>query len=221
MKILVVEDDTPVKTFLVRLLMNEGYDVDAVETGEEALVKGRDIGYDAVVLDVGIPSPDGLEVTSKLRQEGRWFPILMLTGRVDVQDRVRGLDSGADDYLPKPFSNEELLARLRALTRRLHPEGEPLRVGDLVLDPTTHTVTVGDREVVLTAKEFDLLQMFMMHPGEALTRTRILDDVWDFAYEGTSNVVDVYVRYLRAKIDRPGEPSVIESLRGVGYRLRV
>lgn len=220
MNILVIEDDPRVRNLLVRLLTNEGYDVDWAATGDEALLKGGDGDYDAVILDVNIPDPDGFEVASGLRQEGRWFPILMLTGRADVQDRVRGLDSGADDYLAKPFSNEELLARLRALTRRLKAEGEPLRVGHLVLDPTTHTVTVGGREVMLTAKEFDLLELFMTHPGEALSRTRILDEVWDFAYEGTSNVIDVYVRYLRAKLDEEGEPSVIESLRGVGYRLR-
>jgi two-component system OmpR family response regulator len=220
MNILLVEDEARVRNLLDRLLEQAGYSVDAVASGDEALLKGRNADYDAVILDVNIPDPDGFEVCARLRQEGRWFPILMLTGRSQVQDRIRGLDSGADDYLAKPFSNDELLARLRALTRRVRSEGEVLRVGDLLLDPATHTVKVTGREVMLTAKEFQLLEFLMTHPGEALTRTRILDEVWDFAFEGTSNVVDVYIRYLRAKLDTEGEPSMIESLRGVGYRLR-
>jgi two-component system, OmpR family, response regulator len=220
MNVLVVEDEERVLGVLARLLEREGYTVDAAATGNEALSKGLDSDYDAMILDVNIPKPDGFEVCSRLRSEGRWLPILMLTGRADVADRIRGLDSGADDYLPKPFSNDELLARLRALTRRHGAEGEPMRVGGLMLDPTTHTVTVDGEEKYLTAKEFDLLHLFMSHPGEVMTRTRILDSVWDFAYEGTSNVVDVYISYLRGKLDEEGEASVIESLRGVGYRLR-
>lgn len=220
MKVLVVEDEQRVVNLLGRLLEGEGYQVDTASTGPQALDRGRAADYDAMILDVNIPEVDGFEVASRLRQEGRWFPILMLTGRGNVDDRIKGLDSGADDYLAKPFANGELLARLRALTRRIHTEGEPLRVGQLALDPATHTVTVADEEVVLTAKEFDLLRLFMSRPGEVLTRTTILDEVWDFAYQGTSNVVDVYVRYLRTKIDRPDHPSFIESLRGVGYRLR-
>lgn len=220
MNVLIVEDEPRVHKMLSRLLTSEGYQVDGAKTGAEALTKGRGADYDAVILDVNIPGPDGFEVCSQLRQEGRWFPILMLTGRGEVEDRIRGLDSGADDYLAKPFSNDELLARLRALTRRLRAEGEVLRVGSLVLDPATHTVTVDGREVILTAKEFDLLELLMSHPGEVMTRTRILDEVWDFAYEGTSNVVDVYIRYLRSKLDEEGRPSWIESLRGVGYRLK-
>ena len=220
MKLLVVEDEDRVLNLLGRLLEQEGYDVVSARTGSEALDKGRESDYDAVILDVNIPELDGFEVCAQLRQEGRWFPILMLTGRGHVDDRIRGLDSGADDYLAKPFANGELLARLRALTRRIVSEGDPLRVGSLQLDPTTHTVTRAEQEVVLTAKEFDLLRLFMSRPGQVLTRTTILDEVWDFAFEGTSNVVDVYVRYLRAKLDVKGEDSVIESLRGVGYRLR-
>ena len=220
MKVLVVEDEGRVLDLLERLLVTEGYEVETAGTGPEALERGRSSNYDAMILDVNIPEVDGFQVASRLRQDGHWFPILMLTGRAHVDDRIKGLDSGADDYLPKPFSNGELLARLRALTRRIYTDGEPLRVGELRLDPATHTVTVADEEVVLTAKEFELLRLFMSRPGQVLTRTTILDEVWDFAYEGTSNVVDVYVRYLRSKIDKPGQPSFIESLRGVGYRLR-
>jgi two-component system OmpR family response regulator len=220
MNVLLVEDEDRVRGVLSRLLEQEGYEVDAAITGSEALEKGLGADYDAMILDINIPAPNGFEVASRLRKEGRWLPILMLTGRADVGDRIRGLDAGADDYLAKPFSNGELLARLRALTRRHRSEGEPLRVGAIILDPATHTVTVRGEDKYLTAKEFDLLHLFMSHPGEVMTRTRILDEVWDWAYDGTSNVVDVYISYLRGKLDAEGEPSVIESLRGVGYRLR-
>ena len=168
-----------------------------------------------------IPEPDGFAVCRTLRDEGRWAPVLILTARDSIEDRVRGLDAGADDYLTKPFAFEELFARLRALTRR-GPVERPivLVVGDLMLDPVTRTVRRGDQRVDLSAKEFALLEFLMRHPDEVLTRTRIIEHVWDFAYEGGSNVVDVYVRYLREKVDRPFDRADIETVRGVGYRLR-
>jgi two-component system OmpR family response regulator len=177
--------------------------------------------YDAIVLDIMLPDVDGLEVCRQLRSGGRWAPVLMLTARDAVPDRVAGLDSGADDYLTKPFSFTELFARLRALMRRAAGERPAvLRAGDLSLDPATRKVARGTRAIDLTAKEFALLEYFLRHPGEVLTRSRIIEHVWDFAYEGDSNVVDVYVRYLREKIDRPFDRESIETVRGTGYRLR-
>jgi two-component system OmpR family response regulator len=169
-----------------------------------------------------IPEPDGFEVCRRLRADGRWAPILLLTARDSVDDRVIGLDAGADDYIPKPFSFAELYARLRALTRRGAPERpRVLMVADLELDPARHRVTRAGQEVDLSPKEFALLDLFMRHADEVLSRTTILEHVWDFAYDGTSNVVDVYVRYLREKIDRPFDRTTLETVRGVGYRLRV
>ncbi len=204
-----------------RGLEREGYAVDVAADGAEALWSAREREYDAVVLDAMIPEPDGFSVCRTLREEGRWAPVLILTARDSVEDRVRGLDAGADDYLTKPFAFEELFARLRALTRR-GPIERPmvLAVGDLTLDPVTRTVCRADTQVDLSAKEFALLEFLMRHPDEVLTRTRIIEHVWDFAYEGGSNVVDVYVRYLREKVDRPFGRADIETVRGVGYRLR-
>jgi two-component system OmpR family response regulator len=168
-----------------------------------------------------LPDVDGFEVCRRLRAASRWSPVLMLTARDGVADRVSGLDAGADDYLIKPFSFDELLARLRALVRRGAPERPALlSVGDLTLDPASHRVIRNGTAVELTAKEFSLLECFMRHPGEVLSRTRLTEHVWDFAYEGDSNVVDVYVRYLREKVDRPFGRDSIETVRGAGYRLR-
>jgi two-component system, OmpR family, response regulator len=173
------------------------------------------------VLDVMLPGYDGLEVCRRLRGRGRWAPVLMLTARDDLAARVRGLDSGADDYLAKPFSFDELFARLRALIRRGAPERPTLvQCGDLRLDPATRRVWRGDIELALSPKEFALLELFLRHPGHVLTRTRILEHVWDFSYDGGSNVVDQYVGYLRRKIDRPFGVTQLETVRGVGYRLR-
>jgi two-component system OmpR family response regulator len=188
--------------------------------GSDALWLATENEYDAVVLDVMIPPPDGFEVCRQLRKDGRWAPVLLLTARDSVDDRVMGLDAGADDYLPKPFSLAELAARLRALMRRGRiPRPPVLELGDLVLDPATHRVQRGEVEIDLSPKEFALLELFLRHPDEVLTRTAILEHAWDFAYDGTSNVVDVYVRYLREKIDRPFGRQTIETVRGVGYRL--
>ncbi len=204
-----------------RGLEREGYAVDVMVDGHEALWAAREHNYDAIVLDAMIPGPDGFEVCRTLRSEGRWAPVILLTARDAIADRVAGLDAGADDYLAKPFAFAELFARLRALTRR-DPIERPvmLQAGDLRLDPATHRVHRGDTAIELSAKEFSLLEYFLRHPGEVLSRTRVLDHVWDFSYDGTSNVVDVYVRYLREKVDRPFGRADLETVRGAGYRLR-
>ncbi len=221
MRVLVVEDEVKMAGLLKRGLEEEGYAVDAAGDGREALWLATENPYDAVVLDVMLPDVDGFEVCRRLRHAGRWSPVLMLTARDAVPDRVSGLDAGADDYLTKPFSFAELLARLRALVRRGAPERPPvLGIGDLTLDPASRRVARGDLPIELTAKEFALLEYFMRHPGEVLSRTRLIEHVWDFAYEGDSNVVDVYVRYVREKVDRPFGTDSIETVRGAGYRLR-
>jgi two-component system OmpR family response regulator len=177
--------------------------------------------FDAIVLDVMLPGIDGFETCRRLRDDGVWAPVLMLTARDAVEDRIAGLDHGADDYLIKPFSFAELLARLRALVRRGAGERPTvLEVGELRLDPATHRVWRGEAEVSLSAKEFALLEIFMRHPGEVLSRFQLLEHAWDYDYENRSNVVDVYVRYLREKLDRPFDADSIETVRGVGYRLR-
>jgi len=205
-----------------RALEREGYSIDVAGTGDDALWLATENEYDAIVLDVMIPAPDGFQVCRELRCRGRWAPILLLTARDGVDDRVTGLDAGADDYLPKPFSFAELAARLRALTRRtVVSRPTVLTAGDLMLDPATHEVRRGEVEIDLSPKEFALLELFLRHPDEVLTRTAILEHTWDFAYDGTSNVVDVYVRYLREKIDRPFGRETIRTVRGVGYRLHV
>jgi two-component system OmpR family response regulator len=220
-RVLVVEDEAKMAALVRKALELEGYSVDTASTGTDALWLGGENDYDAIVLDVMIPEPDGFEVCRRLRADGRWAPILLLTARDSVDDRVVGLDAGADDYLPKPFSFAELYARLRALTRRGAPERPAvLEVGDLCLDPATHRVTRAGQSIDLSPKEFGLLDLFMRHPDDVLSRSKILEHVWDFAYDGTSNVVDVYVRYLREKIDRPFDRATLETVRGVGYRLR-
>jgi two-component system OmpR family response regulator len=221
MRALVVEDEVKMAALIRRGLVEEGYAADVAWTGEEALWMARATPYDAIVLDVMLPGRNGLEVCRSLRESGVWSPILMLTARDGVEDKVSGLDSGADDYLSKPFSFAELLARLRALTRR-GPSERPavLEVGTLRLDPATRQAWRGEAEVDLSAKEFALLETFMRNSGDVLTRLDLLEHAWDYGYENRSNVVDVYVRYLRAKIDRPFGVDSIETVRGVGYRLR-
>ncbi len=208
-------------TLIKRGLEHEGYAVDLAKDGGEALWAAREFAFDAIVLDAMIPAPDGFEVCRTLRSEERWTPVLLLTARDGVDDRVLGLDAGADDYLTKPFAFSELFARLRALTRReLGARPTVLAVGDLVLDPATREVRRGDVDISLSAKQFAILEQFMRRPGEVLSRTDLLEHVWDFAYEGTSNLVDVYVRTLRERIDRPFGVDSIETIRGAGYRLR-
>jgi two-component system OmpR family response regulator len=220
-RVLVVEDEAKMADLLARGLREEGHAVDVAANGEDALWMATATPYDAIVLDVMLPGLDGLAACRELRERGVWTPVLILTARDAVADRVAGLDTGADDYLVKPFSFAELLARLRALTRRA-PEERPvvLEVGDLRLDPATHRVTRSDVDVTLSAKEFALLEVFMRRPGETLSRLRLLEGAWDMAYESRSNLVDVYVGYLRRKIDKPFGRSSLETVRGIGYRLR-
>jgi two-component system OmpR family response regulator len=220
MRLLLVEDDPAMAATLRRALRGEGYAVDAVAGGTDALWSVSEVDYDAVVLDAMIPAPDGFEVCRRMREQGRWTPVLMLTARDAVPDRVRGLDAGADDYLTKPFALEELSARLRALIRR-DPADRPavLRVADLTLDPGTRSVRRGDVDIRLSPKEFELLHELMRRPDQVLSRTHLIEHVWDFAYEGGSNVVDVYIRYLRAKVDRPFARDTIKTVRGAGYRI--
>ena len=220
-RVLVVEDEIKMAALIKRGLEREGYAVDVAADGDEALWAAREQLYDAIVLDAMIPGPDGYQVCRTLRQEGRWAPVLMLTARDSVGDRVLGLDAGADDYLTKPFAFAELFARLRALTRRRMAERPAtLQAGDLVLDPATRSVQRGDEELALSVKEFALLEFLMRHPDEVLSRQMILEHVWDFAYDGVSNVVDVYIRYVREKVDRPFGCESIETVRGAGYRFR-
>ena len=208
-------------SLIKRGLEREGYAVDLAAEGEQAIWAGSEFPYDVVLLDAMIPAPDGFEVCRQLRRAGKWMPVIMLTARDAIEDRVRGLDAGADDYLAKPFSFAELYARLRALVRREDRERPVvLHAGDLNLDPATKVVTRGGTPIALSIKEYALLELFMRRLGEVLSRSEILDHVWDFAYDGTSNVVDVYVRYLREKIDRPFGREAIETVRGLGYRLR-
>jgi two-component system OmpR family response regulator len=220
-RVLLVEDDVRMAAAIRRGLRFEGLVVDIARDGEAALRTVGAVDYDAIVLDVMMPGLDGFETCRRLRGDGVWLPVLMLTARDAVEDRVRGLDGGADDYLTKPFSLAELTARLRALVRR-GPVERPavLEVGDLRLDPGTREVWRGETEIGLSAREFALLETFMRRPGQVLTQTQLLEAAWDLGYEQRSNVVEVYVRYLREKIDRPFGVASIETVRGAGYRLR-
>ena len=204
-----------------RGLRYEGLVVDVARNGEQALRTVAATEYDAVVLDVMLPGLDGFETCRRLRADGLWLPVLMLTARDAIEDRVRGLDGGADDYLIKPFSLAELTARLRALVRR-GPVERPtvIEVGDLRLDPATREVWRGETEIQLSAREFGLLETLMRNPGTVFTQTQLLEAAWDLGYEQRSNVVEVYIRYLREKIDRPFGVGSIETVRGAGYRLR-
>jgi two-component system OmpR family response regulator len=221
MRVLIVEDEIKMSSLIRRGLQDEGLSADVAVKGEDALWMAGSTEYDAIVLDVMLPGIDGFETCRRLRSGGVWSPVLMLTARDAVEDRVAGLDGGADDYLSKPFSFVELLARLRALARRGSVERPAvLAVGDLRLDPSTRQVWRGTSEVDLSSKEFAILETFMRRPGEVLSRYQLLEHAWDYEYENRSNVVDVYVRYLREKVDRPFGVVSIETVRGAGYRLR-
>jgi two-component system, OmpR family, response regulator len=224
-RVLVAEDSIKMAGLIKRGLNEHGYAVDVVGDGQDALWMATENGYDAILLDVVLdangPGPDGFEVCRSLRKRGCWSPVLMLTAREAVEDRVRGLNAGADDYITKPFSFQELVARLRAVTRRgIVERPAELAVGDLRLDPSTHDVWRAEHRLELTAKEFALLEYLMGRSDQVVTRTNLIEHIWDFAYEGDSNVVDVHVRNLRGKIDRPFGRASLETVRGVGYRLR-
>jgi two-component system OmpR family response regulator len=220
MRLLLVEDDVKLVRALERGLAREGYTVDVALNGDEALARARASQYDALILDVMLPGADGFSVCETLRRSEGWMPVLMLTARADIGDRIRGLDAGADDYLVKPFDFGELLARLRALTRR-SPSDRPavLPVGDLQFDADTRVVTRAGREIELTAREFTVLEVLARNAGRVVPRARLLEDVWDEDPDVSPNIVDVYVGYLRRKLDRPSGPSLIRTVRGVGFLL--
>jgi two-component system OmpR family response regulator len=225
MRILVLEDSTKMAELLRRGLRREGYAVDAVDGGEDALWLASENDYDAIILDVILAETDsavdGFEVCRRLRQADNWSPVLMVTARGAVGDRVSGLDAGADDYLAKPFSFAELAARVRALIRRGRTERPAvLRVGDLTLDPARHEVLRGAERLELTRTEFALLEHFMRHPADVLSRRTLVEHVWDYAFAGDPRIVNVYVRSLREKIDRPFGRATLETVRGAGYRIR-
>jgi len=220
-RVLVVEDEVKLASLIRRALREQGMLADVAITGEDALWMSAATAYDALVLDVNLPGIDGFEVVHRLRTDGIRTPILMLTARDGVDDRITGLDTGADDYMVKPFDFQELFARVRALARRGPAEHGPvLTVGDLSLDLATHTVTRAGVEIALSTKELQLLEVFMRRPGQVLSRFDLLEGAWDMDYENRSNVVDVYVRYLREKLDRPFGVETLETVRGAGYRLR-
>jgi len=220
MKILVVDDERAVRESLRRALALEGYDVDLAADGEEALESVRRAEPDALILDVLMPGVDGLEVSRRLRRSGSKVPILMLTARDAIENRVEGLDAGADDYVTKPFALEELLARVRALLRRTTGGEEILRFADIELDPSMRQVTRGGEPVELTRTEFALLELFMLNPRQVLTRSVIFERVWGYDFGYASNSLDVYIGYLRRKTEAGGKPRLIQTVRGVGYGLR-
>jgi heavy metal response regulator len=220
-RILVVEDERKVASFIKKGLEEEGYAVDVAADGEEGLVLALTRVHDLIILDVRLPKIDGLGVLQALRHDSVTAPVLLLTVRATIEDKVLGLDAGADDYLTKPFAFQELVARVRALLRR-RMEAEPtvLRIGDLTLDPARRTVTRGGEKIDLTPREFALLDYFMRNPGRVLTRTMIAEHVWDYSFDTSTNVIDVYVNYLRKKVDAGREPKLLHTMRGVGYVLK-
>ncbi len=219
-RILIIEDDEEILRVLNRVLTYEGYLVDTALTGKAGLLLASEQRPDLVILDLMLPNIDGLEVCRRLQKLGNQ-PILILTAKDSLEDQVKGLDSGADDYMVKPFEMDELLARIRALLRRTAADRiKFLEFEDLVLNSGTHRATRGDREIVLTAKEYDLLDLFMRHPRMVMSREVIFDKVWDYDFGGESNVLDVYIRYLRQKLEAGGEPRLIYTVRGVGYVMR-
>ncbi len=221
MRILVVEDEKRLAEVIKKGLVEEGYSVDVAYDGAEGQYMAENASYDLVILDIMLPKKDGVTICQELRTRGINIPILMLTAKDSVEDRVKGLDSGADDYLVKPFAFSELVARVRALLRReALSKASKLQVGDLVMDTLTREVWRGDKKIELTTKEYALLEYFMRHPNMVVTRTMLMEKVWDYDFEGLSNVIDVYIRRLRLKLDEEGAESIIETVRGAGYRLR-
>jgi DNA-binding response OmpR family regulator len=221
MRVLVVEDERRLAGIIKRGLIEEGYAVDTVYDGEEAQYMGETTSYDIIILDIMLPKKDGIAVCKDLRAKKINTPILMLTARDSVEDRVKGLDSGADDYMIKPFAFSELLARIRALLRRETLSKTPkMQVGDLVLDTLTREAWRGDRKIELTTKEYSILEYFMSHPNMVITRTMLEENAWDYEYDSMSNIIDVYIRRLRRKIDGDTDDSLIQTVRGAGYRLK-
>src|SRR5918998_460759 len=219
MRVLIIEDEPGIVRMLERGLAAHGHQCVSAENGEEGMRLAEDETVELVLLDIMLPGLDGQEVLKRLRARRPGLPVIMLTARDELGDKVSALDSGADDYLTKPFAFEELIARIRALTRRTdQPQASKLEAGDLKMDLLSHRVWRGDRQVELSSREFDLLEYFMRHPGQVLSRQQILSAIWDYAFDPGSHVVDVYVRYLRRKVDRRGEPSAIATVRGSGYR---
>ena len=222
MRLLVVEDEKKVASFIKKGLEEKGYAVDLVSDGKTGLILGLDGVHDLIVLDVNLPRMDGISILQELRRKKVTTPVLLLTVRAAIEDKVLGLDTGADDYLTKPFAFQELLARVRALLRRRAEAESPLlQVADLRLDPATRIVSRGDQEIELTAKEFTLLSYFMRNPGRVLSRTMIAEHVWDYDFDPMTNVIDVYVNYLRKKIEAGQEVKLIHTVRGVGYVMKV
>ncbi len=220
MKILIVEDEKKVANFVRKGLQEEGYAVDVANNGEDGLALATSVPYDLIILDIYLPKLDGIQVLTKAREQKVATPILLLTVRATIEDKVLGLNAGADDYLTKPFAFEELLARVRALLRRRGDADTFLRVGDLVLDPVRRTVTRGTRRIDLTAKEFSLLEYLMRNAERVLTRTMIIEHIWNYDFDNETNVVDVYVNYLRRKIDDGSDKKLIHTIRGVGYMMK-
>jgi len=221
MRILLVEDERRLANIIRRGLLEEAYSVDNAYDGEEAEYLAETTPYDLIILDIMIPRKDGFTVCRELRAKSVNTPILMLTAKDTVQDRVKGLDSGADDYQVKPFAFAELLARIRALLRRESVSRSPeIRVGELLMDPSTRELKKGDRKIELTAKEYSIMEYLMRHPNLLITRTMIEENAWNYEFDGASNIIDVFIRRLRSKIDGDGEESLIQTVRGAGYRLR-
>lgn len=221
MRLLVVEDEKKLAGFIKKGLEEEGYAVDVTHDGEEGLALALDRVHDMIILDLSLPRMDGLQVLQSLRKKNVMTPVLLLTVRSTIEDKVSGLDAGADDYLTKPFAFEELVARVRALLRRGGGSGPSrLRYGDLILDPVRRTVFRGETRIELTAKEFALLEYFLRNPERVLSRTMILDHVWDYDFDPETNVIDVYVNYLRKKIDADRKTRLIHTVRGAGYVLK-
>lgn len=221
MRLLVVEDEHKVANFIKQGLTEEGYAVDIAEEGEAGLAMALDRVHDLIILDIALPKRDGVSVLQAMRHDGVHTPVLLLTVRANIEDKVLGLDAGADDYLTKPFAFQELVARVRALLRRRADAELPvLRVADLVLDPARRTVVRHDAPIDLTPREFSLLDYFMRNPDRVLTRTMIAEHVWDYSFDTTTNVIDVYVNYLRKKIDSDHTPKLLHTVRGVGYVLK-
>lgn len=220
MRVLVAEDDTQLSQILMKSLMDDGFAVDSATDGQEANFLAESEDYDAIILDLGMPIIDGLTILGNIRSRGSQAPVLILTGRNQEEDKVAGLNAGADDYLTKPFSLRELRARINALLRRSQKEPSPiLQVGNLELDPVTHKVFRNGQSIDLSPKEFAVLEFLMRHKDEVVTRTKLLEHVWDYNFEGISNVVDVFVSYLRKKVDANGHPKLIHTIHGVGFKI--